>query len=105
MTTLLILFVFVLGFIFGYILAPKKKSSNFWDEEQEPVFVRPKIVFHGGCLGCSMQTQHGIEFCTGCKYFECDWSLPDLNDEHARQDLEKEMIREQVKIQALLKRN
>lgn len=35
-------------------------------------------IFHGGCLGCSSQKIHGVKRCTGCQYFEADWSLPDL---------------------------
>jgi hypothetical protein len=37
------------------------------------------IIFHGGCVGCTQQTTHSIEFCRGCCYFSADWSLPDLS--------------------------
>lgn len=38
-----------------------------------------KMPFHGGCLGCVSQEQHGLRRCTGCQYFDADWSLPDLS--------------------------
>jgi hypothetical protein len=39
-----------------------------------------KIIFHGGCLGCLTQNKKGIDFCRKCKYFDADWSLPDLSE-------------------------
>lgn len=39
----------------------------------------PNIVFHGGCVGCVSQLQHGVSRCTGCQYFKVDWGLPDLS--------------------------
>ena len=50
-------------------------------------------IFHGGCRGCTMQQKEGLGYCTGCQYFEADWSLPDLNDEHQRRDKHEEGIR------------
>ena len=29
----------------------------------------PNIIFHGGCLGCISQRNHGIDRCKGCQYF------------------------------------
>jgi hypothetical protein len=29
-----------------------------------------------------MQKKMGLGYCTGCQYFEANWSLPDLNDSH-----------------------
>lgn len=30
----------------------------------------PNIVFHGGCLGCVSQQNHGIYRCVECRYFK-----------------------------------
>ena len=30
----------------------------------------PNIIFHGGCLGCISQRNHGIDRCKGCQYFK-----------------------------------
>jgi len=54
-------------------------------------------VFHGGCIGCSMQKTKGLEYCTGCQYFECNWGFPDLNDEHKRQREKLEKVREKAR--------
>ena len=40
----------------------------------------PKFIFHGGCLGCSMQDEKGIGYCTGCQFFKPDWNKPDLSN-------------------------
>ncbi|HEY3525280.1 MAG TPA: hypothetical protein VGK47_03715 [Nitrososphaeraceae archaeon] len=66
-------------------------------------FCRPKVLFHGGCFGCTMQDSNGIEYCTGCKYFQCDWDLPDLNDGHKREEERMESIRQDALIKSLLK--
>lgn len=50
--------------------------------------------FHGGCHGCTMQLKKGLGYCTGCRYFECNWALPDLNDESARRNKEDNAIRD-----------
>lgn len=50
-------------------------------------------IFHGGCHGCTMQQEKGLGYCTGCMYFEANWNLPDLNDEHKRRDKQEEAIR------------
>jgi len=36
-----------------------------------------QVIFHGGCLGCVAQENAGLGYCVGCKYFECEWHLPD----------------------------
>ncbi len=41
----------------------------------------PNIIFHGGCLGCLSQRNHGIDRCKGCKYFRFDGSKPNLHIE------------------------
>ncbi len=38
------------------------------------------VMFHGGCAECTQQNKHGTGFCMGCRYFNADWSLPDLNN-------------------------
>lgn len=50
-------------------------------------------LFHGGCHGCAMQEKNGLGFCVGCMYFEADWTLPDLNDEHAREEARQDGVR------------
>jgi hypothetical protein len=40
----------------------------------------PRYIFHGGCLGCTQQELHGVDFCVGCQCFDADWELPDLNN-------------------------
>lgn len=53
-------------------------------------------IFHGGCNGCEAPEDNSR--CPGCRYFECDWNKPDLNDGHKREA----EIREQVKKDARL---
>ena len=38
----------------------------------------PNIIFHGGCLGCISQRNHGIDRCKGCQYFKANWYKPNL---------------------------
>ena len=56
-----------------------------------------QIIFHGGCHRCTMQEQKGVTYCVGCKFFEADESLPDLNDAHAREELAREIKKQEVK--------
>ena len=44
-----------------------------------------------------MQEQKGVTYCVGCKFFEADESLPDLNDAHAREELAREVKKQEVK--------
>jgi hypothetical protein len=46
----------------------------------------PNIIFHGGCLGCISQRNHGIDRCKGCKYFRANWSNPNLHIEGEEAD-------------------
>ena len=39
----------------------------------------PNIIFHGGCLGCISQRNHGIDRCKGCQYFRFNHSKPNLH--------------------------
>jgi hypothetical protein len=41
----------------------------------------PNIIFHGGCLGCLSQRNHGIDRCMGCQYFKGNCSKPNLRIE------------------------
>jgi len=50
-------------------------------------------LFHGGCHGCNMQAVNGLGYCVGCRYFECNWFLPDLNDQTAKEKEESDAIR------------
>jgi hypothetical protein len=53
-----------------------------------------KVVFHGGCLGCSQQEKHGTDFCYDCRYFEADWSKPNLSNEVDPAEVERVKVRE-----------
>jgi hypothetical protein len=57
-------------------------------------------LFHGGCHGCNMQSKVGIKGCVGCQYFEGDWNLPNLNDEHAKQEARLNDIRRKARLLA-----
>ena len=62
-----------------------KYRSEKIEEELEKLqnkHENPKIIFHGGCLGCSMQRKKGVIYCKGCKYFDLKAlsNLPSLND-------------------------
>jgi hypothetical protein len=46
----------------------------------------PNIIFHGGCIGCISQRNHGIDRCKGCQYFKGNWSKPNLNIEGEEAD-------------------
>lgn len=41
----------------------------------------PNIIFHGGCLGCISQRNHGIDRCKGCQYFRFNHGKPNLHIE------------------------
>ncbi len=43
--------------------------------------VNPNIIFHGGCIGCTMQQLHGIDTCKGCSYFKSNGNFPNLNND------------------------
>jgi hypothetical protein len=38
----------------------------------------PEHVFHSGCIGCTQQEQHGVDFCYDCQYFDGQWDKPSL---------------------------
>jgi len=60
---------------------------------------REKIVFHGGCLGCTQQSNqpNGADFCVNCKYFEFDMDLPSLSNEPPRpSDIAREEIKRRL---------
>lgn len=103
MIGLLIACVFILGIFFGWLTGSSATKDpndpNFFDADHEwnRIHGSPKVIFHGGCHGCSMQDKHGIAYCTGCKYFECNWNLPDLNDHHARREAKMNSIRLRAK--------
>jgi len=59
-------------------------------------------IFHGGCIGCSMQDTKGIEYCLDCQCFSCNWELPNLNDRYIAREKRKQKIQGIVKS---LKRN
>lgn len=45
------------------------------------------IIYHGGCYGCTMQIEHGINVCCGCQHKEANWDLPNLsNDQRITHD-------------------
>jgi hypothetical protein len=51
---------------------------------------KPRILFHGGCHGCTQQQLHGTDFCFDCQYFGPDWSKPNLNNSPPSQaDIER----------------
>lgn len=54
-------------------------------------------IFHGGCIGCTMQDTKGIEYCLDCQNFSCNWDLPDLNDMRIAEKERKNKIRDIVK--------
>jgi len=60
-----------------------------------------QIRFHGGCHGCTMQQKNGIGFCTGCKFFEMNHDLPNLNDESNKRDDDLEEVRKRARTEAL----
>jgi hypothetical protein len=54
--------------------------------------------FSGGCVTCLSQETFGEKRCIACKYFECNWQLPDLSiSEHELKALEKEFARRRIK--------
>lgn len=54
------------------------------------------ISYHGACGGCTQQSKEKIpgEICVNCRYFDCNWTLPDLNN---RPPTESEIARERIK--------
>jgi len=57
-------------------------------------------IFHGGCCGCTMQQKKGLGYCVGCMFFEGNWDLPDLNDEHKIANERMELIRDMARLMA-----
>ena len=53
----------------------------------------PEHIFSGGCIDCTQQERHGVDFCFDCQHFEEDRDKPNLHDSQAY--LKK--IREEVK--------
>lgn len=64
-----------------------------------------KKTFHGGCLICTMQNKYGIGFCTGCQFFDADWSKPDLSDNSNKNFIRNKAVFEYETIKFLAKRN
>ena len=57
------------------------------------------FIFHGGCHGCTQQDEKGTEHCAGCCNFDCDWSLPDLNNSRpSRDERERERIKRKLSL-------
>jgi len=93
---------FIIGLAIGF---HSRRSPNVVAAEIEldTRFHRPKVLFHGGCHGCNSQEINGITRCESCRYFACDWALPDLNNEHSRLEREMEAIRYDVRVRNLIK--
>lgn len=52
-------------------------------------------IFHGACLGCTQQEEHGAEFCYDCCYFDSKWEKPDLsNNPRTEADIERARIKD-----------
>lgn len=64
--------------------------------------MNPEYLFHGGCHGCSRQSNEseGIEFCIRCQYFDANWNLPNLNN---RPPTKAELKRNELKKRGKLK--
>ena len=66
-----------------YNIWEKEHSIRLYNKHCPEVAVirgfNPNVVFHGGCLGCVSQKEHGIQRCTGCQYFRANWDKPDLS--------------------------
>ena len=54
-------------------------------------------IFHGECHGCTMQDKKGLGYCVGCQFFDTNWDLPNLNDEHARNEKTMNVIRDRAR--------
>jgi hypothetical protein len=52
-----------------------------------------QFVHHGGCLGCvSLKdnlTRRGVEHCTWCRSFACEWDKPSLYKEETSNEESK----------------
>lgn len=59
-------------------------------------------IFHGGCHGCTMQQKKGLGYCVQCQYFDANWDLPDLNNEHAREKTAIDIIKDKARALAKL---
>jgi hypothetical protein len=65
-----------------YIWSDQNSNIMFKKHSPDTMVIsgnNPNIIFHGGCLGCISQRNHGIERCKGCKYFRANWSKYDLS--------------------------
>ncbi len=76
-----------------YYIWEDQNSSKMHKKHLPDVVVfrgeNPNIIFHGGCLGCISQRNHGIDRCKGCKYFRGNWINPNLfidGEESAKMD-------------------
>ncbi len=65
-----------------------------WGEDGEPIDYTKPQVFHGGCLSCTSQRDHGVKRCNGCQYQKFNMNLPDLsindNDFHLGQWIDEQ---------------
>ena len=50
-----------------------------WGEDGEPMDFNKNQVFHGSCLSCTSQRDHGVKRCNGCLYQKWDRKKPDLS--------------------------
>jgi hypothetical protein len=64
----------------------------------EPKGSDPKVLFHGGCNGCSIQDKYGTSKCSGCCHYKSDWDKPNLNT----LDKAKRVWKTRVKILAFI---
>jgi len=49
-------------------------------QEKETCSIKVPIHFHGCCMGCTRQETEPLNYCMGCRYFNAEWELPDLNN-------------------------
>ena len=52
------------------------------------------IIFHGSCLGCLKQVEHGLIYCRGCQYYDAIWTLPDLS---TKKESKKDKLKNKLK--------
>ena len=53
------------------------------------------VLFHGGCVRCTQQLKHDLDFCYDCQYFEADWSKRDLSE---KPETEAQRVRIEVRV-------
>lgn len=93
MDALIKILLVILGMMILWLASTIRDA--FQSKQQGPA---GNALFHGACINCTQQNKHGIGFCTGCCYFDPDWTKPNLR--HTLDMDETELLRAKARKEA-----